>query len=110
MAEVFDVVTVSRLLGVIVPILVAVLAKSGASTQVKVWLNVVAAAILGAIAPVLAGATDYTFAMLINSVINTFLVSVAAYFGVFKPTGAADAIQQKTGTFGIGAVAEDPAE
>lgn len=32
----------------------------------------------------------------------TFVVSVATYFGVYKPTGVAPAVNHSTGSFGLG--------
>jgi hypothetical protein len=96
-----DAITLARLLGIAVPLLVALVTKKYASNTVKVLANLVMSAALGALVPVLNG-NDTSTSVLINSMLNTFALSIVAYYGVFKPTGVAAVVTEKTSAVGIG--------
>lgn len=64
-------------------------------------LNAVLSAVTGAIS---AGQIDggWSFKAFIISWGSTFAVSIASYYGFYKPTGVADAVQTKTAGVGVG--------
>lgn len=86
--------------GVLVPILVALVAKLRASSGLKGLLNAALAGVAGAIgAAAAAGGWDWTTFGI--SWLQAFAVSIAAYYGVWKPTGAAPAVASATATVGV---------
>lgn len=98
-----DVQTVARLLGIVVPILVALITKRYAQKWVKALSNILLSAVAGVLAPILAGDTaPHSLGAVFNGIVNAFIVSIVAYYGIFKPTGIVDALQNKTGGFGVG--------
>jgi hypothetical protein len=106
-----DVVTVARLLGILVPILVALLTKRFASPALKAILNLVLSAVAGVVAPLLTGDTlPSSFSALFTGILNAFVISIIAYYGVLKPTGVTGAIAGATENFGVGSDPRTPEE
>lgn len=95
-----DMTVIALLTGVIVPLLVGLLTKINASPSIKSILNFG----LSALAGVLATVSDIDFewkAFLVNFAL-TWAVSVASYYGLWRPTGVAPAVQEATPEFGLG--------
>ena len=90
--------------GVLVPILVGVLAKLRASSALKSILNAALAAVTGALS---AGQAEggWSFKLFIISWGTTFAVSIASYYGLWKPTGVAPAVHERTANLGLGKAA-----
>lgn len=87
--------------GVLVPILVGLLTKLNAAASLKSILNAALAAVTGALS---AGQAvgGWSFKIFIISWGTTFAVSIASYYGLWKPTGVTGAVQEKTATVGVG--------
>lgn len=100
---------VARLLGLLVSLLVAVATKKYASSTVKATLNVALAAVLGALSVLVTANGHYDVSAFINAALNTFVVDIAAYYGLYKPAGIADAVQHKTRKVGVGSSTRHPA-
>lgn len=94
--------TLTRMLGIAIPILVGVVSKKVASQGLKATLNALLSAIGGSLIYLFAADGALNAAGFVNAVINTFLVSIATYYGVWKPTGLAGTVAEKTANFGIG--------
>lgn len=94
--------TVARLLGLLIPILVALVTKSSASSGLKGVLNFVGSALAGSTVYLVAQDGGYDWRGFVNASINTLLVSAASYYTLYKSTGVTDTINVKTGKFGIG--------
>lgn len=95
-----DMTLLALLGGVIVPILVGLLTKLNASSGVKATLNLG----LTALAAALATANEIDFAWRVFAV-NWFVswaVSVATYYGFYKPTTIAARVQAVAPEVGIG--------
>lgn len=92
---------IAVLAGVVVPILVGVLAKANAGAGLKAVLN----AGLSGLAGALAGAVAGDFKSFLIAWGSTWAVSVASYYGLWKPTGAAGAVQGATANVGLGKAA-----
>lgn len=88
--------------GFVVPVFVAILAKSTAPKALKAVLNAVLAAVAGLIVASLKinGAVDVYAAL--ASVAEAALASWASYYGFWKPSGIAPSVHEATGKFGIG--------
>lgn len=97
-----DATTVTRLLGVLVPLLVAVITKRYASPGLKATLNVLSAAIVGSLGYMVAADGGYDLDGFVNSFLNTFIVGIATYYGVYKPTGVTGTVAKATEGFGLG--------
>lgn len=94
---------VTVLSGVVIPLLVGVLTKMAAPA----WLKSISNAALSALGSVLSTAQlDYwNWKWFIISWASTFTVSIASYYGVWKPTGVAPRVQEATAKIGIGKAA-----
>lgn len=97
-----DPTTVSLVLGVALPLLVGVITKSHASGRVKSVILALLSAISGGISQAV---TDTGSALLSQQTLVTialsWVVAVATYYGLYKPTGTAEVVQTKTANFGI---------
>jgi hypothetical protein len=99
----WDATSVARLLGLVIPLLVGVLTKRYATSGVKAVVNVALSAFTGSVGYlVAANGHDYNFAGFVNSFLSVMLVSMASYYGLWKPTGVAGTVAVKTAKFGIG--------
>jgi hypothetical protein len=95
-----DMTLYALLVGVVVPLLVGVLSKLNASTGVKAALNL-GLTILGT-ALVTMNQIDWDWkAFAINFGVG-WAVSVATYYGFYKPTEIAPKLAEATAGFGIG--------
>lgn len=97
-----DVSTLNLLVGAVIPLLVGLVTKEVTSSGIKGLLN----ALLSAAAGVLTVMIDNGGALgpvqeIITAGVNTFIVSITTYYGVYKPTGASQKVQSKTKDFGV---------
>lgn len=95
-----DLTLYTLLAGVIVPLLVGLVTKLNASSVVKAILNLglTAAATLLAVA----NETDFEWKVFVTNWAVTWVVSVATYYGFYKPSGVSAAINENTSEFGVG--------
>jgi hypothetical protein len=93
-----DVLTVARLCGLLVPLLVGVITKRYASDGLKGVLNLLLSAVSASVGTVLAAnhPGDLSIADFFNSTVNAFVTSIITYYGFWKPTGIAGTVAEKT--------------
>lgn len=105
---ILDAQTISFLCGVLIPLVVGVLTKVNASAGLKAVVNALLSALAGALATFTqTGLTsDVDWKTLVISVLSVWIVSVATYYGIWKPTGVAGTVNVKTGRFGVGSPPE----
>lgn len=84
---------VSLLVGVILPILVGIVTKHTTSGGVKAILLALLSAVSGILTEYLANPDTLNWAAAGLTWLATFLVAVATYFGVWRPTGVAGSAQ-----------------
>lgn len=96
------VAALSFVVGSLIPLLVAVVAKAGLSSTVKTWINVALSAVAGALAPVIAAQGKLDVWQFITSIFIAATSSAAFHQGVWKPSGISGAVQRATAGFGIG--------
>ena len=101
---ILDAQTISFLCGIVIPLIVGVLTKINASDGLKAVVNALLSALAGALATFTqTGLTsDVDWKTLVISILSVWVVSVATYYGIWKPTGVAGTVNVKTGNFGIG--------
>lgn len=79
---------VAGLIGALIPLLVSLLARSGASSQVKVWLNLVLTAAVGAVSalvvPVDGGGAEFGWVPFLLAWLYAFISSTIAYLGALQ--------------------------
>ena len=97
---------VSSLLGVIIPIVVGVITKSSASPGLKAVANIVLSGVAAVVTQNLVegGGAVLSQDTLVLAAL-TWVVSIATYFGLYKPAGVTDKVQTKTAGFGLGKAA-----
>lgn len=95
-----DAQTIAMLSGLVIPLITGFLSKINASAGLKAVIN----AVLSATAGVLATVTIVDSANVRDFVIvmgSTWIVSIASYYGVWKPTGVAGSVIAATSSFGL---------
>lgn len=103
---VLDAQFVSLLIGTVIPLVVGLLTKLNASSGVKAVTNALLAALTGFLTE--AGSDEFVLGTAVVTVLMTWAVSVATYYGLYKPTGASQAVQRSTSKFGVGSAARPP--
>lgn len=96
-----DAQAVALLAGIIIPLVVGLLAKMNASSGLKAILNAFLSALAGALVTV-TQVDSATLRDFITAILSTWVVSVATYYGVWKPTGVAGTVAVATSGFGVG--------
>ena len=97
-----EVSTLNLLVGLMIPLLVGLVTKEVTSSGIKGLLNALLSAVAGVLTVVIDNGGSWAFTQdMITVGVNTFLISIAAYYGVYKPTGASQKVQETTSDFGI---------
>jgi hypothetical protein len=95
-----DATLLATLAGVIVPLLVGIVTKLEAPAGLKAMVNAALTALGGLVATIVPG--DFHWHPFLASWATAWVVSVATYYGLWRPTGVAPAVQQSTATVGVG--------
>lgn len=88
--------------GLIIPLVVGLVTKWHASSGLKAWANVILSAIAGALNVALTSNGDVVLSAWVVGIVQTLVVSVASYYGFWKPTGIAQSVQLAAPNVGIG--------
>lgn len=97
-----DTTLIALVSGVLVPLLVGLLTKLDAPSGVKAVANAALSALAGALATIAPDGSDFAWRPFVVSWATTWVVSVATYYGAWKPTGVAPAVQRSTSSVGVG--------
>ncbi len=97
-----DVQALAFAAGVGVPILVGVVTRSNASSGFKAVLNFLLSAVAGALAVAIEAEGVVDVGSVVLGIGSVWVVSVATYYGLLKPTGVSGAVQRSTASFGVG--------
>ena len=84
----------------VIPMLVAVLTRAQASAGLKSILNVLLSALASVLQQLIPGTFEWV-PFFVNWLV-TFVFNVGVYYGFYKPTQVAPALNRSTGSFGIG--------
>ena len=98
-----DATNVVRIIGLLIPVLTALITKRLASQGLKAVTTTVLSAVTAA-AAVLVAADGHSFAWqaFVNAFINAFVPAIVTYYGLWKPTGVTGSVAAATHRFGIG--------
>lgn len=102
-----DVGTLTFISGAVIPLLVGLVTKYNAHRGLKGLLNALLSAIGGGIAVAIGANGTVTLGTWLLTMAQTFALSIATYYGVWKPTGVAQAVQSSTANLGL-ALPSDP--
>lgn len=94
--------TVSSLLALFLPLVVALLTKYDVAPTVRIWVNMFLSAAAGAVGTLVASDGGFAWLTFILSSVAAFLTSALTYMAVWKPTGAAQSVAAKTENVGVG--------
>lgn len=97
-----DVITLGFIAGTVIPLIVALLTKSSASSSVKAVANLVLTAIGAAVALLIANNGTAPWTDVAAAAAAVFLASGSSYSHAWKPLGVSSAIATKTRGFGVG--------
>lgn len=103
-----DVTVLAFVSGSLVPLLTALVTKLNAGSRLKALVNLGLSIVAGVVAYLVTVDGSTTVLGLLTAVISTYLASGVTYSNLWKPTGAAPALQSATADTGIGA-SEPPA-
>lgn len=81
--------------GTVLPLLTGVVTKRLAGGHVKAVVLLALSAAAGFVEQLIAAGGVFTLQTFIGSFVVTFVLSVAAHFGLYKPTGVSDAVARK---------------
>lgn len=95
------------LVGVFIPILVALVMKSRATSQQKAAANAFLVAAMGSLTTVITNKGALRPSEFVWGILVTGITSWASYNGLWKPSGVTDTVQIKTGNVGLGS--DEPA-
>ena len=87
--------------GLVVPFLVALTTKETTSSRVKAFANLALSAILGGLVTLNEAGSDASLVMVVQDIFYTYAMSIASYYGLDKPSGATDKVQNYTRYFGV---------
>ena len=103
---------VAGLLGALIPVLVSLLARSGANATVKTWLNLVLTAALAAVStlvvPTQSGEAEFGWVPFLMAWLYAFISSTVSYLGGLKNFRLNDVLLAIGGLFGQKAVEPTP--
>lgn len=104
--NVSDPMNVVRVLGLLIPILTALVTKSSATGGQKAVVTLVLSVLASTAVYLVANSgAGYDWAGFVNAFINTFVPAIAAYYGLLKPTNITGNVAAKTAGVGIGSSA-----
>lgn len=95
---------VVTLIAWLVPVLVAVVVRSGASSKVKSALMVLSQVVLATINVLVGPGDGFAWQAFLNAFMQQMAPAVVLYYGLYKPTGLTPSLQGKGGFIGP----EDP--
>ena len=87
---------IQLILTVLMPIAVGLVTTRTTSGAIKAWLLAgltLASALLTQMGAAIAGGTAFDLGLALLSTIPAFAISVATYYGLWKPTGVGQAVQ-----------------
>jgi hypothetical protein len=95
---------VAGLIGALIPLLVSLLARTNASPQVKVWINLVLTAALGAVSalvvPIQGGEAEFGWVPFLTAWLYAFITSTISYLGALKNFNLNNVLLEIGGIFG----------
>lgn len=97
-----DALTVSMLIGVVLPIVVGIITKLGAPRGLQSVLLLFLASVLGLI--VNATITNGTAVFSVEAILTAgigWVTAIASHYGLLKPTGITPKVAEKTADFGL---------
>lgn len=86
------------LVGVVIPIITAVVARWTAAPGVKAVITLTLSAVAGVVTQAIEGGGIWTSEMIVNAVV-AYVIAIATYYGLWKPTTVAPAISQRVPGF-----------
>lgn len=97
-----DVVALNFLAGTVIPLLTALVTTRVASPGLKAVVTLLLSAVAGGVAVAIEANGTIELETWIVSIGCTWLLAIASYYGLWKPTTVAPKVQEKTATFGVG--------
>lgn len=99
-----DVAVLTFLVGTVVPLVTGLVTKLRSSSRLKAMTNLVLSVLGGVGAWLINAEGKTTVGGLASAIVTTYLASGVSYQNLWKPTGAAQAVQEVAPESGIGTV------
>lgn len=97
-----DVTALNFVIGILIPLLVALVTKLDASKSLKAVLNLGLSAVAGAAVVAVQAAGNIDVSSVIVGIGTTWITSIVSYYGLTAPAGIAPAVAKATATKGVG--------
>ena len=97
-----DVAVLNKVVALFLPLLVGVVTKKVSSAGLKSSLLFVLSGVSGLVTTWIEADGKIPASQFIDSMLTTLMFAIAMYYGVWKPTGIAGTVIEKTRNFGIG--------
>ena len=98
-----DTTVIATLASLLVPLLVSFITKQTASDGLRSIVNIVAAGVVAALALwINPSDAPVTWQLVVNTMLASFVASISAYKGIWKPTGVTGSITARTPSLGLG--------
>lgn len=95
--------TVEIIVGVLLPLVVGLVTKLTASPPVKSFLLLVLSLVGSTISNAIVSDGTAVFSQdMIVQIVTTWVIAIASYYGLWRPSGTSAAVNLKTANFGIG--------
>jgi small basic protein len=89
-----EILIVSMLVGVVIPVLIALVTTKAMSAGLKAILLALLSALAGFVTEWLASPDDFNWQIAVLTWFQTFIIAVATHFGLWKPTGVTQRAQE----------------
>ena len=93
---------INAITGTLIPVLVALVTKEVSSSGLKGAINALLAAASAVITEIYTSDAGLVLQEVVASGFTTYVVSIATYYGIWKPTKTTEKVQKKTSEFGLG--------
>lgn len=103
-----DLGLLSKLVGVLLPLLVGLVTKKRAPAWLKAVLLALLAAVAGVITDAISNGGTIVVKQAIDAGLTAWVLGVGSYYGLHKPAGIAAAVQNVAPNVGIGAASPPP--
>ena len=97
-----DIATLALLSGAVIPLLVGVVTKLTAPSSVKAIINLVLSAGAGGVSYLVNNSGAGRWQEVVTAALLAYMSSGVTFHNLWKPTGAAPAVQEATASVGVG--------
>jgi hypothetical protein len=103
-----DVSVLARVQGMVIPLLTGLITKKVASSRLKAFCTAMLSLLGSVVAVAIAADGKVVLGDWVDTFVTTLVTATATYYGFWKPTGTAEAVQDIAPTLGLGSEPDVP--